>query len=245
MKYILALFLFFSILHAQDKKQNITIGAGSYIQTQPYKNVDDIVLPSPVIFFDNGVAYIRWSRAGIYFYGDKQDNYAWGFSLTIQPRVYGYKSSDIEGMDERKNTFEGGLAFSAKADKAYIEIMALTDILDRYESWILKTEVGYDFEFEHFSLYPSLILTYQSSDFLNYYYGVKKSEELSTRKEYIPNNGLQVGMQTYIKYPFTKKFSALINLRVDKLSKEATSSPIINNDYIYSGLASLIYTFQY
>ena len=245
MRFILILLFIFSILDAQEEKQNITIGAGPYIQTQPYKNVDDIVLPSPVIFFDNGIAYVRWTRAGVYFYGDKKEDYSWGFSLTLQPRIYGYKSSDIPGMDERKTSWEGGLAFSAKSDKTYIEIMALTDILDRHESWIVKTEVGHDFEFANFSLYPSLILIYQSSNFLNYYYGVKKSEELGARKEYIPNDGLQIGAQTYIKYPFSKKLSALINLRVDKLSKEATNSPIVNDDYIYSGLLSLIYTFQY
>ena len=245
MKYLLILILIFLSLQAEEKKQKITIGAGPYIQTQPYKDVDDMALPSPVIFFDNGIAYVRWSRAGIYFLGDKQEDYSWGFSLTVQPRVYGYKASDIEGMDERKSSWEGGLAFGAKSDKAYIEIMALTDILDRHESWILKTEVGYDFEFANFSLYPSLICTYQSSDFLNYYYGVKKSEELGSRKEYIANDGLQIGAQTYIQYPVTKNLSALINLRVDKLSKEATSSPIVDKDYIYSGLLSLIYTFEY
>ncbi len=148
-------------------------------------------------------------------------------------------------MDERRNTWEGGLAFSAKTDKAYIEIMALTDMLDRYESFIVKTEAGYDFEFANFSLYPSLIVIYQSSDFLNYYYGVKKSEELGSRKEYIPNDGFQIGAQTYIKYPFTKNLSALVNLRIDKISNEATNSPIVEEDYIYSGLLSLIYTFEY
>jgi len=245
MKYLLILVLILANLQAEDKKQKVTIGAGPYIQTQPYKDVSSNIILSPVLFFDNSLVYIRWSRAGIYFLGDKQDDFAWGFSLTVQPRVYGYKSSDIEAMDERKTTFEGGLAFSAKADKAYIEIMALTDMLNRHEAWILKTEVGYDFEFGNFSLYPSLIFIYQSSDFLNYYYGVKKSEELGSRKEYIPNDGLQLGVQTYIKYPFTKKLSALINLRADKLSKEATNSPIVKDDYIYSGLLSLIYTFEY
>jgi len=245
MRYILLFLLLISTLDAQEEKQKLTIGAGPYMQTQPYKDVDNIVLASPVIFFDNGIAYIRWSRAGLYFFGDKQDDYAWGFSLTVQPRVYGYEASDITGMDERKNTWEGGLAFSAKTDKAYVEIMLLTDILDRYESFIVKTEAGYDFKFANFSLYPSLILIYQSSDFLNYYYGVKKSEELGSRKEYIPGNGLQIGAQTYIKYPFTKNLSALVNLRVDKISNEATKSPIVDEDYIYSGLASLIYTFEY
>ena len=245
MRYILILLLLFATINAQEKKQKVTVGLGSYIQTQPYKNVENIILPSPVIFFDNGIAYVRWSRAGIYFLGSEEDDYAWGFSLTVQPRVYGYKASEIYGMSERKNTWEGGLAFSAKTDNAYIEIMALTDILDRYDSFIVKTEIGYDFKFYDFSLYPSLIFIYQSSDFLNYYYGVKNSEQLASRVQYTPNEGLQLGLKSYIKYPFTEKFSALINLRVDRLSKKATHSPIVEDDYIYSGLASLIYTFEY
>jgi len=246
MRYVLILLLFLNLNAAVKEKQKLTIGFGPYIQTQPYEKVDDILLPSPVIFYDDGLFYIRWSRAGIYFFGDKQDNYAWGFSLTTQPRTYGYEKDEIKGMDERKTTWEAGLAFSAKIDKAYIEIMALTDVMDRYDSWILKTEAGYDFEFGKLSLYPSLILIYQSSNFSNYYYGVKQSEESTSGfTQYTPNNGFLLGAQTYIKYPFTNELSALINIRADKLSKEVTDSPIVTEDYIYSGLVSLIYTFEY
>ncbi len=249
MKYILILLLILSQLTAKDKQQEVTIGAGAYMQTQPYKNVDAIVLPSPVIFFDNGVAYVRWTRVGVYFLGDKQDDFSWGFSLTAQPRTYGYKSSDssyLAGMDERKTSFEGGLAFSTQLDKTYLEIMALTDILDRHDTWIIKAELGRDYKFGKLSLYPSLIAIYNSSKFMDYYYGVKSSEAIvSIRDEYKADAGLQLGAQTYIKYPLTDSLSAFINLRVDKLPQEATDSPIVSDDYIYSGLASLIYTFKY
>ncbi len=249
MRFFLILTLIFFNLFAKDEKQKVTVGAGVYIQTQPYKNVDDIILPSPIIFFDNEIIYMRWSRAGIYFLGDKQDDYAWGFSLTAQPRTYGYKPSDsnyLAGLDEKKNTWEGGIAFSATIDKAYIEVMALTDMLNRYESWIIKTEIGYDFKAGSFSLYPSMILVYQSSEFLNYYYGISKKEALtSAYNKYSTKNGFQIGFQTYIKYPFTDSISALINLRMDKLSDQATKSPIVHDNYIYSGMASLIYTFEY
>lgn len=249
MKYLLILFLICVGVQAEDKKQKITIGAGPYIQTQPYKGADEIVLPSPVIFFDNSIVYIRWSRAGVYFLGDTKEDYAWGFSLTTQPRTYGYKSSDsdtLSGMDEKKNTWEAGLAFSAKTKKAYIEIMFLNDILNTHNSLIIKTEIGYDFKVGDFLLYPSLIIGYQSAEFLDYYYGVSDEEAItSSHNEYSPHAGVQFGVQTYIKYPFTNSLAALINIRADKLPNEATSSPIVNDDYIYSGLVSLIYTFEY
>ncbi len=246
MKYLLILLLLLVNLHAQEEKQKVTLGFGPYIQTQPYKDVDNILLTSPVIFFDNGLFYIRWSRAGVYFLGEKNDDYAWGFSLTIQPRVYGYKSSEIEGMDTRESTWEGGLAFSATIDKAYIEAMLLTDMLNRYDSWILKTEVGYDFELGDFSFYPSLVVIYQSSDFMDYYYGVKQSEVASSKfNEYSAGDGFLIGAQTYIKYPITDKLSTLLNISAHKISDEAANSPLVDEDYIYSGLVSLIYTFEY
>ena len=249
MKLFLIIILLYINLVASDKKQKVTVGGGVYMQTQPYKDVDTLLLPSPVVFYDNSVVYMRWSRAGIYFLGAKEDDYGWGFSLTLQPRTFGYKPSDsiyLKGLDEKKSTWEGGIAFSATMDKAYIEIMALTDILSRHDSWVLKTEIGYDLKMGDFSLYPSVILVYQSSEFLDYYYGISQKESTtSIYDKYQTDNGLQVGLQTYIKYPFTDTISALINIRADKLSNEATKSPIVHDDYIYSGLASLIYTFEY
>ncbi|HIP55112.1 MAG TPA: MipA/OmpV family protein, partial [Sulfurimonas autotrophica] len=52
-------------------------------------------------------------------------------------------------------------------------------------------------------------------------------------------------MQTYIKYPLTNKLSAFFNIRADKIPSSAYRSPLVNNKFIYSGLASLIYTFTY
>jgi len=243
------LFTLLLVLNIYAQEQKVTIGAGPYIQTQPYQDVSNILLPSPVIFFDNGLFYVKWSRAGIYFLGEKNDNYAWGFSLTAQPRTNGYKATDSEvlrGMKDKKNSIEAGLAFSASMGKSYIETMFLTDILNRYNSWIVKTEIGHDFELGKFKFYPTLIAIYQSSDFINYYYGVDAQEAVtSTYTQYTASSGIQLGAQTYIKYPFTDKLSALINMRVDKLSSEATASPIVVDNYVYSGLVSLIYTFEY
>jgi outer membrane protein len=245
MKYLLAVILLFSQINADDTKQKVTIGAGPYLQTQPYSGVDDLLLPSPVIFFDNGLFYARWSRFGLYFLGEKKADYAWGFSLTVEPRVYGYDSSDIAGMHTRENSFEGGLAFSAKKENAHIELMALTDVLGRYDSKILQAEAGYDLQYGKFSIYPSLFAIWQSTQFLNYYYGVESDEVNANRAKYTPSSGVQLGVQTYIEYPVTEKLSAFVNLRADKLSQEATDSPLVNENYIFSGLASLIYTFQY
>lgn len=245
MKYIILVVAFISTLIAGE----VTVGAGPYMQSQPYKGLDNpIITPSPVIFFDNSLVYVRWTRAGIYFLGDKQDNSAWGFSLTAQPRVNQYRASEsnyLTGMEDRESSIEGGLAFSANIDKFTLDITALTDVLSRHDTWVLKTELGYEFKLDNFTFYPSLVLAYQSSYFMDYYYGVNQSEATTQRAYYSPQNSLQYGVQTYVKYPLTDNLSAFGNIKADKLANEAADSPIVKDDYIFSGLVSLIYTFHY
>ncbi len=250
MKYFFFIMILLTSLNAAStKQQKVTVGIGPYIQTQPYKGAKAIFVPSPVIFFDNSLFYVRWSRFGMYFLGKKEQNFAWGFSLTVQPRTYGYKAKDsktLQGMQTRDTTFEGGLAFSASYQKKYIETMLLTDMLGRYNSWIFKTEIGDEYHLHKISFYPSLIAIYQSKKFLDYYYGVKESEKISgIRPAYTPNDGVLFGMQTYISYPITQKLSTLVNLRADLIPQTAYNSPIVNDKFIYSGLLSLIYTFHY
>ena len=151
--FFFTLLLCYSLLFSQENK--ITLGAGAYIQSQPYKGASDLVLPSPVIFFDNGIVYARWSRFGLYFLGEREKEYAWGFSLTVQPRTLGYKASDsayLNGMDERRSTLEGGLAFSASyQEEKYIEIMLLGDMLGTYNSWLARAEIGDTYELGKFT----------------------------------------------------------------------------------------------
>jgi outer membrane protein len=228
--------------------EKMSVGAGPYVQTQPYEGVQDITVPSPVVFFDNSLFYIRWSRAGIYFLGAKNDEYAWGFSLSAQPRPYGYKPSDSEylsGMEERRQTLEAGLAFSLMIDKHYLEVMALTDVLNRTDAYIVKSELGTEFSLGDFTFYPSFLIIYQSQKFIDYYYGVKHNEATPSRAAYMPSAGVDFALQTYISYPLYEDFSLFVNLRADKLSNQVTRSPLVEDRFIYSGLASILYTFRY
>lgn len=244
MKYLLIITLLLITLYAD--KQKVTIGAGPYFQTQPYINVDSKIIASPVIFFDNELFYVRWTRVGVYFLGKKDDDFSWALSLTIQPRSYGYDSSDIIGMDKREETFEGGLALSIKKDTIYAEFLVLHDLLNKHNSWIAKAELGYEFSLSDFSIIPSFIALYQAEDFVDYYYGVTSSEAIRRgESQYTADSGLQLGVQTYISYPLTKNLTALVNLRADKLPSSTHSSTIVEDKYIYSGLASLLYTFEY
>ncbi|MFT7859429.1 MAG: MipA/OmpV family protein [Sulfurimonas sp.] len=249
-RLFLGLLLVGNLLFAENSKQEVSIGFGPYIQSQPYTGASDFILPSPVAFFDNSLFYVRWSRLGVYFLGDKQEDFSWGLSFTAQPRTLGYKASDadiLSGMDERKSSIEGGIAFSAKYKDTYIENMLLHDLLDYHNSWLNRTELGTKYSIGKVNFYPSIVMLYCSDKFMNYYYGVKDNEvSLSlNRPAYKANSGFEFGVQTYIGFPITKNFSALFNLRYDLLPNSAKNSPLVEDNYIYSGLASILYNFEY
>ena len=233
--------------------KDISIGIGPYFQTQPYKGVAPIYVPSPVLFYDNGIVYARWTRFGVYFYGHKankeaKERYSWGFSLTAQPRPNGYKPSDsdaLRGLEEKKTSFEGGVAFTLSGDGKYLEAMVVTDMLERYNSYIAKVEAGLKKKVGIFTFYPSIVGVYESKKFTTYYYGITTQEASKTPyAPYDPNGGVRIAAQTYISLPLYKEFSAFFNLRIDHLSKSAKNSPIVDDDYVYSGLASILYTFK-
>lgn len=245
MKKVLLLFTLFLV---QLGAQTLTLGLGPYMQSQPYKQSDPLLSASPIIFYDNSLVYIRWTRAGIYFAGSKSDDLSWGLSLTAQPRPFGYLAKDsqyLEGMDERKNSLEGGIAFSLQKEKIFFEITAMTDLIYENDAYVIQSELGYELKLADLEIYPSLILGYQSSSFVNYYYGVTQKESRAQRAFYTPKGGYSFAMQSYFYYPLNKKLSLFANLKAQTLPNEAQTSPLVEQNTIYSGLLSLLYKFEY
>ncbi len=217
---------------------------GSYIQSQPYKKADPLILPSPVVFLESKPFYIRWSQLGVYFMGGEN----WGASLIAQPRPYGYEahnSAQLRGMAERKSSWEGGISFAAKNDYAYVQIAYLHDLLDNSNGSLVRGELGTKQHLGKWTFVPSLLLLHFSQSFNNYYYGVTQDEATLSRSYYKAQAGLNIALQSYIDYEFAPKWHLFSNLRIDILNDAITDSPIVNDRYMYSGLVSLLYDFNF
>ncbi|MBN2896990.1 MAG: MipA/OmpV family protein [Campylobacterales bacterium] len=224
--------------------QSLSVGAGPYLQTQPYPKADPLVLPSPVIFLEYGVLYVRWSRLGVYFAGGEQ----WGASLMLQPRTFGYEANDapmLEGMHQRKRTWEGGLSLAAKNDDGFIELCYLHDLLNSTERSLARLEAGNTYTYGAWSVTLTAMLLLFSAPYNDYYYGVRPSEARDGREAYKANDGINVAVQSYVSYTLSKEYSLLLNLRADLLSPTITRSPIVDDALIYSGMISLLYHLEW
>ncbi len=104
------------------------LGAGPYMQSQPYEGADAFTVATPVVFFDNRRFYMRWMRLGMYLYGEQN----WGISITAQPVPLQYEASDsraLAGMEDRDNSWEAGFAISGENDLGFAELSLFHDLL--------------------------------------------------------------------------------------------------------------------
>ena len=257
MKRLLSLLLLLStLLHAKD---DIYIGLGPYFQTQPYKDADPVVLASPVIFFDNSLFYIRWTRVGMYFYGHKGEKFSWGASITAQPQIIGYYETDafnaiglrdktpiLEGMQERKSSWEAGLALSASYENYFGEFLLLHDIFNESNALKARVEVGAEYAVGDFLFVPSVLAVYLSEKFTDYYFGITQDETLPGLRPdaYAAGAALNLAAQTYIKYSVSEHWHLLGNIRADHLGQNIRNSPLVDDRMMYSGMLSVMYSFN-
>lgn len=228
----------------KDSKPKIDtyVGAGPYVQTQPYQGADPIVLPTPVIFFDNRLLYVRWTRVGLYVYG-KQN---WGISLTAQPRPWGYQAEDSEqlsGMAERLSNWEAGVAIGGKNQLGFAELTYFHDVQNRSEGSLVRLEIGKSFTNGRWYNMPSLFVIRYSDALLNYYYGVRPQESTVQRPAYEAKAGINFALQHFFMYEMSKHWFLSANLRIDYLASEITQSPIVDDQWMGSAMVSLLYKF--
>ena len=141
----------------------------------------------------------------------------------------------------RDSSFEAGLAFDAEYKNTFFNMLFFQDILNKSDSYIARLELGEHINIDKFDLYPSIMAIYHADRFNNYYYGVKPDEATSFRAAYDAKAGIDFSFQTYLKYTFSKHYSALLNFRADYLCGEEQNSPIVGDKYMFSGLISLLY----
>jgi outer membrane protein len=157
-----------------------------------------------------------------------------------------YEASDspaLAGMEDRDSSWEAGFALAGENRLGFAELTLFRDILGRSGGTKLRLELGKTIRSGRWTLVPSVLAIGLSSDYNDYYYGVKASEARPGRPAYAAGSGINLAVQTYLMFDLTPRWHLLGNLRVDRLSSEITDSPIVDSDWMWSGMVSLLYSF--
>jgi len=145
------------------------------------------------------------------------------------------ESSDIfAGMEDRKQTVDGGLSAALRGGWGELHLSALTDILDRHEGQEVDLTYLYPWQHGRWTLAPSIGFFYQSGNLTDYYYGVRPDEATAERPAYSPGSASNWRAGLNVTYHWQPNWDLFANLSYEWLDDNIEASPIVDRSELFS-----------
>jgi len=234
--HVMASLMFFAswmgAAQAQDSQVRDTsaqwaLGFGGVVLDKPYRDFSREVKPLPVVSYES-----KWISAGVPAVDVKL--YSLGtLSLRLRARwtADGYSSTDspiLSGMDERKSSLWAGGAVIWKTDLANLSGEVLADAMGNSKGARAKFQIDRRFSSGTLGLTPRLAVEWVDSKYVDYYYGVRKSEAIAGRAFYEgqATANLQLGLR--MDYSPVPHHSVFVDLGATRYGNGIKDSPIVD-----------------
>ncbi|MFC6949612.1 MipA/OmpV family protein [Paraburkholderia dipogonis] len=103
---------------------------------------------------------------------------------------------------------------------------------------------GKPFDMGSWSIEPHADLGWLSGRYVDYYYGVRQSEERAGRPAYTGNATLNVELGTRVSYRLTSHQNVTLDIGVTRLGGEITKSPLVGKRLIPQAKIGYVYQFK-
>ena len=165
---------------AQDSQPNDgsgqwALGIGAVVVDKPYRDFDREVLPLPLVSYES-----KWISATVPTFDVKlYSTEALSFRLRARWSGDGYEAKDspvLSGMDERKSSLWAGGAVTWKSDFANLSGEVLADAMGNSKGMRAKLQIDRRLAAGKFGFTPRLAAEWVDDKYVDYYYGVRRSE---------------------------------------------------------------------
>jgi len=222
----------------------VTAGLGVVAAPSPYAGVDAPDLtPVPFLNLELGRFYLRGVEAG---YRLTQAG-PLSLAAVVQPRLRNLHAGDspaLAGMETRRRTAEGGLRARLRAGRWHAGLRAVTDLLGRHDGQVVTAEAGVRLGGRRLSLSPTAGVEWQSTAFVDYYYGVRPAEARPGRPAYAPGSAANPFVGAAARMRLGGSWGLFGYLRHTWLDRAVTDSPIVDRSVVYSGVLAVTYAWS-
>ena len=214
-----------------------SLGLGVASTPRPYVGAENAVLPIPLVDITYKKLYVQGIQAGYWFVNNKKLDF--GVRAEIVFKALDPDDSDfLVGMNERKPSIQGGLVLAWKPGKFRLSTAVNTDLLDRSNGQQASVRFSrmWQFHGRAVGVMPSIGVVWQSSNFINYYYGVSPEEALPGRPAFDGHSAVNY-RGSVLGYLFVShRIRFLAYLEVQRLDNEIYDSPIVEDRRAVLGL---------
>ena len=217
------------------------IGAGFGFEESLYRGYGAHFSPLPVLYFDN-----KWVHAFATTLDLKVGTWH-DVSVTLRGKYAlgdGYSGSDapiLNGMQTRNGAFWFGptVTWNTTLGEASASILTSGNKGQQAEASFGKT-----FAVGRFSIQPHVGVSWQSSKYVDYYYGVRASEVRADRPFYTGKAAYQQTIGTRIDYRLTPHQMITLDVGVSHYSSGVTNSPLVGRKYSPEARFAYVYQFK-
>jgi len=219
-----------------------SLGIGAGVSSSPYRGVGSETMPFPLLVYRGERLFFRGIELG---YRLLQQN---GYEIAVLAKYRfqgydGHDSSYLRGMEDRQGTLEGGLQASRKTAYGQFRLTLLGDLFGEHKGYEADAAYSKSFHFEKLIVKPAISVIWQSSQLVDYYYGVTRQEETATRPFYKGDWSVltQVGLTAI--YMLNGQWAINARASMTRLPDEIVNSPIVDDRMVASGFVGVIYRF--
>jgi outer membrane protein len=152
--------------------------------------------------------------------------------VQVAPRFQGYEEEDsyiFAGMAERKMSMDAGIGVKYQKNNWKLSLSSMFDVLNRSNGIELTSTIAHTFKFGPVFVEPKIVFNYLDNKHVDYYYGVRKDEAHTNRREYAGKSGVNSGFGLSISTPIFFGGFTQLNLQQTWFASEITASPLVAN----------------
>ena len=226
------------------KRGRFGIGPGVILRSSPYRGADDLVVqPIPAITYNSERLQVFGTgiRFGLFGSGDLR------IAATARYRIGVYEEDDsdiLEGLGDRDDTIMAGLALIWELPAGIMLRAGYEhDVLDEIGGGTARIGVDKSFQYGNARLTPEINLNWMSSELSDYDFGVPEDKATISRPAYELDDtfSLEAGVGTFIE--LSRDWRIVFNMSIEFLEDEVTDSPIVSDNYVVKGFATINYVF--
>lgn len=234
----------------ESEPGTVGLGFGLRLGDSPYKGIDNVAS----INNDNSsdlVPLYLYNGKRLFFHGTSA-----GIRLINSPAISidaiaDYRFDRLEtdadpffqGMKDRDQTVDGGLSVTLRQPWGTLNATALTDLLSRHNGEEYSLSYSRAFRFGDLQIKPYASYIHQSSELLDYYYGVDADEATPSRPQYTADADefWRLGLNAW--YRLTPGWRLHANLAYESVSDSVRDSPLTDKDHLLSAFVGASYQF--
>lgn len=164
------------------------------------------------------------------FLGNTGDMFNMSGYIGTSGLTYDQDTSDfLKGMDKRKASLDLGINADFALSQGTISTYFQQDVTDTYDGYLAGVTYFLPMSVGRMDLVPFAGLTYQSKDYVDYYFGVKNKEATQTRKAYKGDADISYNLGYKLIMPISDRWELTQTTAYTHLGDKISDSPIVDS----------------